>query len=120
MRFGILRGEGALEDVAKRVDSAIFACDTLKTNFNMQIAFYDQKLHDDEALTFRLLEDVDKGIEDKEFKVYMQPKFDIKDNKPLLVGAESLVRWVHHDLGIVPPFRLELLAFLTKIIGRPK
>lgn len=105
MRFGILRGEGALEDVAKRVDSAIFACDTLKTNFNTQIAFYDQKLHDDEALTFRLLEDVDKGIEDKEFKVYMQPKFDIRDNKPLLVGAESLVRWVHHDLGMVPPFR---------------
>lgn len=105
MRFGVYRGESSLVDVAKRLDNAKFACDTLKTNFNSQIALYDKKLHDDEALTVKLLEDVDRGIEDKEFKVFMQPKFDIKDNKPHLVGAESLVRWIHPELGLVPPFR---------------
>ena len=105
MRFGIYRSEGPLNDIAKRIDNAVFACDTLKNNFNTQIAFYDKKLHDDEALIVRLLEDVDEGIANKEFKVFMQPKFSIKDNKPHIVGAESLVRWKHHELGMIPPFK---------------
>ena len=32
-----------------------------------------------------------RGIENKEFIIYLQPKFDTKTEK--LAGAETLVRW---------------------------
>ncbi len=41
------------------------------------------------------------ALEHREFKVYLQPKFSLENNK--VAGAEALVRWLDVDWGLVPP-----------------
>lgn len=42
-----------------------------------------------------------KALENNEFNVYFQPKYDIKSLK--IIGAEALVRWVHPEKGVISP-----------------
>lgn len=46
-------------------------------------------------------EDMEKAIEDNQFHVFVQPKYDIADNK--IVGGEALARWLHPDKGMISP-----------------
>lgn len=55
-----------------------------------------------------------KAIERNEFTLYYQPKMDIKNNK--ITSAEALMRWIHPELGIVPPGRFIPLAEETGLI----
>lgn len=41
-----------------------------------------------------------RGIKNKEFLIYLQPKFDTKTEK--LAGAETLVRWKKNDKIVMP------------------
>ena len=44
---------------------------------------------------------MESALENREFKVYMQPKCDMDTGK--IVGAEALVRWQHPEKGLIPP-----------------
>ena len=44
---------------------------------------------------------IDKAIRNREFKVYLQPRFSLTTGK--IVGAESLVRWQKEDGTLLPP-----------------
>lgn len=41
------------------------------------------------------------ALENKEFKVYLQPKFNLNTNN--IIGAEALVRWITNDNKIIYP-----------------
>ncbi len=45
--------------------------------------------------------DLRLAINEKLLSVYFQPKVDIVNNK--IIGAEALVRWNHHERGLIPP-----------------
>lgn len=49
----------------------------------------------------QLLLDLRHALDRKEFTLYYQPKFDAPDGP--VSGVEALMRWVHPELGIVPP-----------------
>ena len=104
LRFGVLKEEAGVGEAEKRLNNASFACKTLRNDFSKHIAFYDKKLHDDEVLSERLLNDMDRALEKHEFKVYLQPKFDISEESPQVVGAEALVRWQHTAMGMIAPY----------------
>ena len=46
-------------------------------------------------------EDMEKALEGNQFQVYVQPKYDVVDNK--IVGGEALARWIHPDKGMISP-----------------
>lgn len=48
-----------------------------------------------------LLQQIRNGLKNEEFTFYLQPIFDLNTHK--VVGAEALVRWIHPQMGIVPP-----------------
>ncbi|MDH5611970.1 MAG: EAL domain-containing protein [Gammaproteobacteria bacterium] len=48
-----------------------------------------------------MLADIRRALEEKQFKLYYQPKVSIKNNK--LVAAEALGRWVSDERGSVSP-----------------
>ena len=48
-----------------------------------------------------LLNESERAFENHEFKVYLQPKYDIRTTK--VMGAESLVRWQHPEKGLIFP-----------------
>lgn len=49
----------------------------------------------------RLHNDMQKGLDKGEFEVYYQPIIRVGDEA--VVAAEALIRWVHPELGFIPP-----------------
>jgi len=45
--------------------------------------------------------EIEKGLQNREFKLYFQPLYDTKDQR--LVGAEVLLRWHHPERGLIMP-----------------
>ena len=88
-----------------RFDHAKSAADTLRNSFSESVAVYDESLRAVEAFTERLLDDFRTALAQKQFAVYFQPKYGIRSPKPVLCGAEALVRWQHPELGMIPPGR---------------
>ena len=67
------------------------------------IVVYNSAMEDNLEDEMRLLMEVNEALERDEFTFYVQPQCDIFTGK--VVGAESLVRWVHSTKGLIPPGR---------------
>lgn len=82
-------------------DRANMAIASIKNNYMIYAAEYNENIRDYMFAQNELLGDVERAFAEHEFKVYLQPKYDIRTNK--IIGAESLVRWHHPQRGIVYP-----------------
>ena len=103
LRMGVYPNVDKELDIERRFDRAKSAADTVRNNFTKMIAFYDNSLHESEIFADQLLEDFHTALEEKQFLVYFQPKFDIRPAIPVLHSAEALVRWQHPTLGMISP-----------------
>ncbi len=103
IRLGVCSETDKSVEMQTRFDRAKIAADTIRGSFTDCIAFYDNALHEKEVYAERLLDGFQAAIDGKQFSVYFQPKYDIRPEKPVLCGAEALVRWIHPDLGIISP-----------------
>ena len=103
IRLGVCSEADKSVEMQTRFDRAKMAADTVRGSFTDCVAFYDNALHEREVYAERLLDDFQAAIDGKQFSVYFQPKFDVRPEKPVLCGAEALVRWIHPELGFVSP-----------------
>ena len=103
LRMGVYAEADKTIDVERRFDRAKMAADTIRNSFTKAIAVYDDALHEEEIFSEQMVEDFRAGIDQKQFVVYYQPKFDIRADKPILSSAEALVRWQHPELGLLTP-----------------
>ncbi len=103
LRIGIYSHVDKTIDMERRFDRAKVAADTIRNSYTNQIALYDNNLHEKELYAETLLEDFHEAIRTKQFKVFYQPKFDIRTKIPVLNSAEALVRWFHPSLGMISP-----------------
>jgi len=87
-------------DVQKIIDKADM-CRKLIENDNSNVLFFSDEVASVASRETDIKNAVIKGIENKEFEVYYQPKYDINTRR--FTGAEALVRWNHPTLGIVSP-----------------
>ena len=67
------------------------------------IAFYDEIQHKRELFNQELINSFDDAIKERQFEVYLQPKYNILGDKPVLDHAEALVRWNSPKFGFVSP-----------------
>jgi len=65
--------------------------------------FYTGKMESDASEYLLILNGLRRALERGEFILHYQPQFSIATGK--IVGAEALIRWVHPELGIIPPGR---------------
>ena len=68
-----------------------------------EIIIYTDKMHDDLSWGNYIKAYVETAIEEDEFLVYLQPKFDIKNEH--IKGAEALIRWNYKNKDFLPPYR---------------
>ena len=87
-----------------RVADAAKMAQALATNqTGTEIIFYTDKMHDDLSWGNYIKAYVETAIEQDEFLVYLQPKFDINTKK--IKGAEALIRWNYKNKEFLPPYR---------------
>ncbi len=103
LRMGVYAKVDKSLEAVRRFDRAKLAADTVRNSYSNAIAIYDNALHEREIYAEQLLDDFSRAIAEKQFKVYYQPKFDVRPKKPVLSSAEALVRWQHPDLGMISP-----------------
>ena len=103
LRMGVYPRADKGIDLEQRFDRAKAAADTVRSNYTQNVSFYDEKLHERELFSEQLVEEFDAAIREGQFRVYYQPKFDIRPEQPILTSAEALVRWQHPRLGLVSP-----------------
>ena len=102
LRMGVRPWQKDLEPRAL-FEQARIACSLAKGNFQEHMVVFDDKLQERVAREQRLLNDLRGAVENGEFEVHYQPKYDIQAEPPRLVSAEALVRWRHPRLGMIPP-----------------
>ena len=103
IRMGVYSNVDKSLELERRFDRAKSASDSVRTSVTRNIGVYDDSLHKAELYAEQLIEDFQRAISEKQFKVYFQPKFNIVGEKPYLAGAEGLVRWQHPELGMISP-----------------
>ena len=103
LRIGLYSCVDKSIDMERRFDRAKMAAATIRKSFAKSIAEYDDTLHKTQLYTEQLLEDFQEALKQHQFRVYYQPKFDIRPDIPVLAGAEALVRWEHPKLGMISP-----------------
>ncbi len=103
LRMGVYPNVDKSIDIEQRFDRAKMAADTVKGSYVRTIGFYDNNLHQKQLYAEQLIEDFPAAIAENHFKVYYQPKFDVRPDTPILASAEALVRWIHPDLGLISP-----------------
>ena len=102
LKMGIYPEVDKSIDLRSRFDRAKLARDPVHS-FTQTISFYDDMLHKKMMLSQQLMNEVDAALEQKQFKVYYQPKYNIIGDVPYLSSAEALIRWIHPQLGMISP-----------------
>ena len=103
LRIGVYSNVDKTLRVGQRYDRAKMAADNVKNGHLNNIGYYDDGMYEHAIYMERLLEDFHGALDNGEFEVYMQPKFDIRGKKPVLCGAEALARWNHPEFGVLQP-----------------
>jgi len=68
---------------------------------NNFIVYYTEDLKKKAMDEQEIINRMQKGIDEHEFQVYLQPKYISDLEKPF--GAEALVRWIHPEKGLINP-----------------
>lgn len=76
---------------------------------------YNNTEDEKQQRTFRLINDVWKGISSGQFELVYQPKHDLTNNA--CVSAEALLRWNHDQFGFVSPAEFIPLVEKTALMG---
>lgn len=98
-------------------DRSLLAMETLCGSNDTKYGFYNSSIRQKALLEKELENEMHEALDNKDFIVYLQPKFDLTTNK--IVGAEALVRWLHAKRGLLPPGNFieifENNGFITKL-----
>lgn len=103
LRIGIYSRVEHDIDMEKRFSCAKLACNTLRGNFMHYIAYYDITLREKSIFSQRLINDIRDALDNHQFEVHYQPKYNITGDEPVLCSAEALVRWQHPEYGLIKP-----------------
>ena len=103
LRMGVYSNVDKSLELERRFDRAKMAADSVRNSYTRNIGVYDDTLHKAELYSEQLVEDFQTALDEKQFQVYFQPKYDISEAEPFLAGAEGLVRWEHPQLGMISP-----------------
>lgn len=90
---------------------------SMPADSDQRICWYDDAMKQNQQWERMVENDMQRALDEKEFQVYLQPKYSTKDEK--LAGAEALVRWQHPTEGLLSPYKFipifEKNGFILKL-----
>lgn len=89
------------EDVTLMIDKANMARKLLMGEEKESVSYYSDRLADDMKKTDKIESEMETALFNREFKMYVQPKWDIQEDH--LYGGEALVRWMKDDGNMIYP-----------------
>jgi len=100
----------ATDTLIKRADIAMYVAKRLQSG----VEPYDPDQDHHSTRRLALVSELRKAIIDGEIVLYYQPKLDLRTGR--IDAVEALVRWIHPQLGIVPPAEFIPVAEHTGLI----
>lgn len=101
LSFGLYRIDDKTLPVSVMCDRANMALWKAKGNFKNPYCEYDEKMRQQVLKEQKIINAMEMAIQNKEFTLYLQPKYDIE--KDTIIGAEALVRWISLENGFISP-----------------
>ena len=102
-KCGVVPMQRAMLSGNRVADAAKMAQALCTNKQGTEIIVYTDKMHDDLSWGNYIKAYVETAIEQDEFVVYLQPKFDINTEK--IKGAEALIRWNYKNKEFLPPYK---------------
>ena len=98
-------------------DRAFLALSGIKGKYGKNLAFFEETLQNQLLNEQRIIETMERALEEKQFQVFYQPKHETVTG--YIAGAEALVRWNHPEYGFMAPGQFiplfERNGFITKL-----
>lgn len=101
LSFGIYIAENSEYSVRHMLDRAGVAQKATKNNYKSHVSYFDEALKEQEEIEITIVSEMKRALDNGEFKIYLQPKVDMRTGK--IIGSEALVRWVHPEKGLISP-----------------
>ncbi|MDO5142502.1 MAG: EAL domain-containing protein, partial [Eubacteriales bacterium] len=96
-----IRKVAADEPLQVVIDDALIARESVKGNVLQHYAVYNEVTRSDRLTNMALRSDLPGAIENKEIKIYYQPKYNMITGE--IIGCEALSRWVRPDGTMIGP-----------------
>ena len=109
-----------IEDRSLRIsvmcDRANLAIKTIKESYQSSVAYYKENLREDFLNEQKIISEFDLAIRSGQFQAFVQPQVVAESGK--IHGGEVLVRWIHPQNGMIPPYKFIPIFEQTGLIGR--
>lgn len=99
--YGVYTVEDKKMEFRQMEDRAGMARKAAKKNILTNILFYREQFKDNLYNRKFIEENMQAAIEERQFMMYLQPKYSISQNE--IIGAEALVRWKNPERGMIYP-----------------
>ena len=112
--FGVARYPTHGENATKLINHVYLALNASQKDSVSNIEIFtteNQVIHKSDL---KMNEEIIAGLKNKEFLLYYQPVFSLKDEK--MVSAEALIRWNHPKMGLISPDKFLKVAEKTGLI----
>lgn len=80
----------------------------VKKNMKDDYSFYIPEIQEENSKKIKMINDLRRAIDNKEFTLFYQPIIDLSNGK--ISGAEALIRWFHPIKGMISPMEFIPLA----------
>ncbi len=98
-------------------DRAFLSISGIKGKYGKDLAFFEDALQNQLLNEQRIIETMERALEESQFQVFYQPKHETITGH--IAGAEALVRWNHPEYGFMSPASFiplfERNGFITKL-----
>ena len=92
--------------------------DSITSDYSKKIAIYNEEKQAKTLHSEELIESFQQALDEEQFKLFFQPKYNIQGDKPVFASAEVLVRWISPKFGFVNPGEFINLFEENGLIGQ--